>query len=108
MTCPYCRSINSQHDHRCRRCGRRLSGSPNDTTSDGMPIPYVNGALAAIAQPERREKALAAAVADTAPQGHLFERPLSKVVPFESISGARVQPLPVRSMVPPVAPISPR
>jgi len=73
-----------------------------------MPIPYVNGALAAIAQPERREKALAAAVADTAPQGHLFERPLSKVIPFESISGARVQPLPVRSMVPPVAPISPR
>jgi uncharacterized RDD family membrane protein YckC len=27
MTCTYCQSANSENDHRCRRCGRRLAGS---------------------------------------------------------------------------------
>ncbi len=27
MTCHYCRSVNADEDHRCRRCGRRLAGS---------------------------------------------------------------------------------
>ena len=26
MTCHYCRSVNADEDHRCRRCGRRLAG----------------------------------------------------------------------------------
>ncbi len=26
MTCHYCRSVNADEDHRCRRCGRRLTG----------------------------------------------------------------------------------
>jgi uncharacterized RDD family membrane protein YckC len=27
MTCTYCQTANSESDHRCRRCGRRLAGS---------------------------------------------------------------------------------
>jgi uncharacterized RDD family membrane protein YckC len=61
-----------------------------------MPIPYVTGALAAIAEPVRREKAVAAAVADAPPQASLFERPGPKVIPFDSLPGARVQSAPPR------------
>jgi uncharacterized RDD family membrane protein YckC len=93
MTCHYCRALNSDDEHRCRRCGRRLNGSPGDT-HDGMPL--VHGALAAAPAPERRYDTAETTYAPEGPvQPPLFHtRPPQKVIPFESIVGARVEAAP--------------
>ncbi len=77
MTCDYCRSINSDADHRCRRCGRRLSGS-----AVAAPPEYAERAIQALGA-----NALAAAAAATAE----FERPAPPAAPPER---PRVDPQP--------------
>jgi len=52
MTCHYCRSVNADDDHRCRRCGRRLAGSAVEA-----PPEYAERAIQAVGA-----NALAAAV----------------------------------------------
>ncbi len=101
MNCSYCRSWNSEDEHRCRRCGRRLSGTLSDTVSDARTVNRVNGNLAAApmvavtshpaslskpgtASPEMRRMAV---------QASLFpHKPVSKVIPFESYTAGRAEP----------------
>lgn len=104
ITCHYCRASNTEDEHRCRRCGRRLSGSFSDTASE-MSALSVQGALAAAPAPapafrhETVERAAlpAAAPRTSAPQTPT-QRPLfspreaGKVIPFESLPGAAPAP----------------
>ncbi len=98
MNCSYCRSWNSDEEHRCRRCGRRLSGTLSDTSSDAMRLNRVNGNLAAaparqvLAAPAEQLPAAEPARRRTGIQESLFpHRPASKVIPFEKFSPARVE-----------------
>jgi uncharacterized RDD family membrane protein YckC len=93
MTCHYCRALNSDDEHRCRRCGRRLNGGPGET-HDGMPL--VHGALAAMPAPEPRYSPVERTDAPEGPvQRPLFHtRPPQKVIPFESIAPSRIDPAP--------------
>lgn len=98
MNCSYCRTWNSENEHRCRRCGRRLNGSLNDTLSDTAthyPLHGITGNLAAVLEPVRRwpspQDPVPALGAE--PQGSLFtDRPVSKVIPFESKVSPGVRP----------------
>lgn len=106
MTCSYCGSRNSEEESRCRRCGRR----PGDSLNNEFSARWTNGALAtqmdshpqvatenrpaelqAIPGQGRREPNMARAV-----QGSLFwEKPVGKVIPFESFpSGPAARPRP--------------
>ena len=107
MTCHYCRALNSDDEHRCCRCGRRLAGSPGDGSPDGPPMNRVAGALAAAPAPARQpvpppvRQPVAQRVLSTSEppaQRDLFAsaRAPHKVIPFESIPGSRVEPLPPR------------
>jgi len=91
MTCHHCRALNSDDEHRCRRCGRRLSGSASDTASEANPL-RVTGALATAPAPLRRP-AEPAHAPELPAQRPLFAPPRSpqKVIPFESIAGGRVE-----------------
>ena len=75
MTCDYCRSVNAEDDHRCRRCGRRLMGSAVEASPE-----YSRRALQAVGA-----TALAAATAELKrPQPALFlEEPAQRKIPFE-------------------------
>ncbi len=90
MTCSKCRSVNSQHDSRCRHCGRPLDATANDTASGGINLHYVRGNLATVPVREHRTHVLK--MPESEPQATLFEHPPApaKVIPFESIPGARV------------------
>jgi uncharacterized RDD family membrane protein YckC len=94
MECRYCQTSNSEDDHRCRRCGRRLRTGPV----------YVGSSAAAPAlqydASERPRVARPAAVTSAPPQARkpityqpsLFtSRELPRVVPFESIAPAAVR-----------------
>lgn len=95
MTCSYCRTLNSDEEHRCRRCGRRLTGTLSDTASDGQSL-RVDGALAA--QPMAAPRYSAAATQSPVAQRMLFaDRSQPKVIPFESIAASRVEPRPAPS-----------
>ncbi len=88
ITCPYCRTANTDDEHRCRRCGRRLSGPLSDTASHVAPI-RVYGALAAAPTPARRSQTVERARSPEPPaQDVLFSlREPRKVIPFESAAG---------------------
>ncbi len=88
ISCSYCRTLNADDEHRCRRCGRRL-------IEDSRPL--VAGALATQPAPIRYYPE-----ADPRPpapphrfptQTTLFERPQPKVIPIESFT-ARTEPAP--------------
>jgi uncharacterized RDD family membrane protein YckC len=94
MECRYCQTSNSEDDHRCRRCGRRLRTGPV----------YVGSSAAAPAfqydASERPRVARPAAVTSSPPQPRkpityqpsLFtSRELPRVVPFESIALATLR-----------------
>lgn len=112
MNCSYCRTWNPETEHRCRRCGRRLNGSANDTLSDTVTHYQLNGVagnLAAVLEPVRRQPAAQpqtreTVVRNSSPQGTLFsERPVSNVIPFESLA-----PGYTRAPVPRRAPAAPK
>lgn len=87
MTCSYCLSRNAEDDHRCRRCGRRLSAAGLRT----------DGALATAPAPEALSDVHESPRAQAAPQiqPSLFPyRPGGKIIPFQSIPGSRVEPAP--------------
>lgn len=102
MTCRYCRAANSEAEHRCQRCGRRLDGEPSYSDA-----PYQHTA-AAPALHERVETARAekppAPAFQTVPGGateprqrswqpSLFgTREMGRVVSFETLTGARLHP----------------
>jgi uncharacterized RDD family membrane protein YckC len=80
MTCTYCQSANSENDHRCRRCGRRLLG-----TAVSAPPGYASAigatALAAMAAPAVAEAERPRRPAQTS----LFVEELApRVIPFDA------------------------
>jgi len=95
MDCRYCQTFNSDDDHRCRRCGRRLRNGPVYTGSsaaapalnyDANETPGVARTLAP--EPARRPITY---------QPSLFSaRELPRVVPFETIAPS-IEPLPRKS-----------
>lgn len=100
MTCHYCRATNSEDEHRCRRCGRRLSGPMSETMSESRGI-SVQGALATAPAPVpiRRQEPVEPPPAPRHPtQRLLFNmRDGGNVIPFESRMGAPVAPKPART-----------
>ena len=89
MTCSYCGGRNFEDENRCRRCGRK----PGDTLTCEAALHRTEGALAAQAQPTERihagpiglQSSRQGAKLGRPVQGSLFwERPESKVIPFES------------------------
>ena len=95
MTCGYCGSRNADGEHRCRRCGRR----PGDTLNGDFALARTDGALAAAPEPlpiaEPAEDAPAPRHPGRPVQGTLFAaRPVSKIIPIEAYSNARVEPKP--------------
>lgn len=96
MTCSYCGGRNNEDESRCRRCGRK----PGDTLTGGVTLNRTDGALAAQMQPVLAMQAAEGPIAVQgslrhAPnagrpvQGSLFwERPVGKVIPFESFPAA--------------------
>jgi uncharacterized RDD family membrane protein YckC len=89
MECRYCQTSNSEDDHRCRRCGRRLKSGPV----------YVGSSAAAPAlKYDASDHPAVAAHAAPPPQARkqityqpsLFSsRELPRVVPFETIAPVR-------------------
>ncbi len=93
MNCLYCRTWNSDDEHRCHRCGRRLHYAPAPA---GQTAPYAHTALAEEQAPRPRPEARTAApspqlVAGTGANreaGSSYQRPLfgtkdmGQVLPF--------------------------
>jgi uncharacterized RDD family membrane protein YckC len=90
MHCQYCGLINGEDDHRCLRCGRRITG-----TVIAAPQSYIGAtALAMSASPApETEREVAPARAQAPAQTPLFDSPVfdaqpnssHKVIPFEEI-----------------------
>jgi len=80
MTCHYCRSVNADEDHRCRRCGRRLTGqaveAPPEFAERALQNVGANALAAAAATAEMPSPDLTArhgtAPSPNAPQPSLF------------------------------------
>jgi len=83
MTCDYCGARNSHGDERCRRCGRRATGSRTGEFQ-------VTGALATKMQPVAGSAPVempASRSLENAVQPRLFyERPAPNVIPFEAFA----------------------
>jgi len=103
MTCRYCRYLNSDAEHRCRRCGQPLA--------DPFAV-ATKGAVAAAPQPARVPSQPEVPAAKSVParpprQAQLFgEPPWNKVIPFESFTTAPAEPAPKPK--PKAAPRNPR
>jgi uncharacterized RDD family membrane protein YckC len=96
MTCQACQTWNSDDEHRCRRCGRRLRATPTRHVRDAYPI----AATALAYQPEvqnqinqdqaQEEQPLISAYnapADTGGQQVLFANPNERrVIPFDQLT----------------------
>lgn len=59
MTCQYCRAQNSEEDHRCSRCGRRVV----DTPARPELFPVQHGSAATVVDPQWQKKEAPAVVA---------------------------------------------
>jgi uncharacterized RDD family membrane protein YckC len=93
MNCKYCASWNAEDEHRCTRCGRRLTTGGVTST---FPASRSAPALAFAEHP-----AVVVEVKEPAPQLRVpvtqqlaFEPlPASKVIPFESFAAHRIEPI---------------
>ena len=111
MHCQYCGSINGEDDHRCLRCGRRITG-----IAISAPTSYIGAtALAVSAMPER-ELNFAAEQSRSPEQPALFQQAWTppqpswtseqKIIPFEQIqrhAAARIAPTGFVPQAPPGA-----
>jgi len=79
MNCPYCEAVIPDYEHRCTRCGRRLTGAP--------PVPRQGSAVPAPA-PER-PPALPLPKRDQGAPRSPHQQPLFRVIPFETIAPPR-------------------
>jgi uncharacterized RDD family membrane protein YckC len=87
MTCSYCRYLNLDGEHRCRRCGRPLADTYAMAT---------RGNLATVPQAAPVHAPAAAPPPGPPRQARLFQdRPSSKVVPIVGEPPARPKPKPV-------------
>src|SRR5215471_8545264 len=94
MHCNYCRSWNADDEHRCSRCGRRLTSV--STATENYPASRSAPALAhaqAAGAVLSVEKPAALPRPARNPQKLSFSRsPPSNVIPFESFAAERIQP----------------
>lgn len=93
MTCSYCGGRQYEEDNRCRRCGRKAG----DTLTSEVTMHRTDGALAEQVQPAMWMPPGPVGLPGSRPlskfahpvQGSLFwERPATKVIPFESFQTA--------------------
>lgn len=97
MTCTYCQSANPESDHRCRRCGRRLTGSavsaPADYTSSATMTQAMGAtALALDSQPRQKRSAAGSETSDKTAermrkpaQTSLFAEEFApRIIPFDA------------------------
>ena len=91
MTCQACQTWNSDDEHRCRRCGRRLRATPTRHVRNSYPI----AATALAYQPEVQEEPVitpynpAPQPAPASPDGQqvLFANPNEgRVIPFDQLT----------------------
>src|SRR5438045_3524248 len=96
MNCRHCEHWNPEDEQRCRLCGRKLHETGNDTTSEWA-LSVVAGNLAAAPQ---RSAVRRTAEAPQSPQRRLFsDRPVSKIIPFESRGGAAAAAAPAPAKI---------
>ncbi len=91
MNCTYCQSANPENDHRCRRCGRRLTGS-----AVSAPAGYAPQAMGALAlnnqEPQKSASMTSQASSETTRTGtrkpaqtSLFAEEFApRVIPFDA------------------------
>jgi len=105
MDCRYCQTQNTDDDHRCRRCGRRLRMTAPYTASAAAPVLQYETAARSSAVERSSSRLETVAEPATAPaarkpityQPSLFSsRELPRVVPFETIAPGVVEAPPPR------------
>src|ERR1051325_2748011 len=86
MICRHCQQWNPEEQDRCRVCGGNLK---TGNESGEWRINTVEGSLAAAPQRARapRQQARAAAASVSTQRNLFVERPVSNVIPFESLPG---------------------
>jgi uncharacterized RDD family membrane protein YckC len=85
MTCQACQTWNSESDHRCQRCGRRLRSTPTRRVRDSYPI--AASALAYQTSPAATIQNSDPYVAEPGDQQPLFrQRAEPKVIPFDQLT----------------------
>jgi len=82
VNCEHCGCLIAEHEHRCRRCGRRIAGAP-------AVYPLENSSAVPAPAPERLQEKARSQPAGPPRQESLFGAERSKVIPFESISAGR-------------------
>ena len=90
MHCRYCQTSNSEHDHRCRKCGRRLANMPVYAgSSAAAPALHYDardaGPVSRTAEPPVARKPI------TYQQSLFSSRELPRIVPFETIAPGAVE-----------------
>ncbi|MEX2263952.1 MAG: RDD family protein [Bryobacteraceae bacterium] len=87
MHCRYCSARNSEDDHRCGRCGRRLKLDAAKPAPETYPVSQTHGALAAAVNPVAPAPAAKPLAPQIPSQPSLFDhRTKQKVVPIRSAS----------------------
>lgn len=96
MTCAYCGTNNESSDHRCYRCGRRLSHAVAQAAADvypvsstaAVPVPTARSGMAGLA----RRVVSAAPPQEAVQQGLFTSRELGQVVPIAAYQPAVIAP----------------
>ena len=87
MTCHYCRSVNADDDHRCRRCGRRLTGSaveaPPEHAQRAIQAIGANALAAATAEMPHPATASEPRPKSTIQSSLFLEELAPKIIPFD-------------------------
>lgn len=92
-SCSYCRTLNADDEHRCRRCGRRLGEDTRPQVTGALatkPLPIRHFPDAPTLEPQAHPTARRVPM-----QPSLFaDRPQPKVIPFESYATPRTETAP--------------
>lgn len=102
--CRYCQTTNSEDEHRCRRCGRRLRGAPVAYVGSSAAAPALSFDAAeepAVARTAFPEETIPARRPITYQPSLFTSREVPRVVPFETIAPAAVQPVPHKTFAGP-------
>jgi uncharacterized RDD family membrane protein YckC len=85
MTCQACQTWNSENDHRCQRCGRRLRSTPTRRVRDSYPI--AASALAYQTSPAATIQNSDLYATESGHQQPLFRQSAEpKVIPFDQLA----------------------
>lgn len=94
MECRYCQTSNSEDDHRCRRCGRRLRNMPvyAGSSAAAPALSYDASEPSEVARTVAPEAAPPVRRPITYQPSLFSSRELPRLVPFETIAPGPVQP----------------